>query len=307
MIDDEVIFPYFGTKRKFADQVWRRFGNPERYIEPFAGSIAVLLRRPELPAGEYAEVIGDLSGKIANTWRAIQADPEAVARHCTWPTIQQDQIARSREMRRWFSKNEEKIKNDPDFFDAKIAGWYVWGQSSTAGAVYGDSDYHGPTLFQGGVNLRKTKYSHISFEKCIKLNIDILKRISDRIHAIHVHCKPWEKCLSSNLLTNRGNIADAAIFLDPPYKLKQRANKIYENEEQSDDAAVASYEWAIANGEKYKVAYCCHSNDFPLPAGWDCEEREFIMEDRKNRGEVKDWVMFSPACLKPGKEISLFD
>ena len=307
MIDDEVIFPYFGTKRLYADQVWRRFGNPDRYIEPFAGSIAVLLRRPQLPVGEYMEVIGDLSGKIANTWRAIQADPEAVAYHCTWPTIQQDQIARSRAMRRWFAKNEERIKDDPDFFDAKIAGWYVWGQSSTAGCVYGDSDYHGPTLYQGGVNLRKTSYSHKSLDNCLKLNIQKMKKICDRIHAVHVHCKSWEKVLSKNILTNRSNMADCAVFLDPPYKLKQRANKIYENEEQSDDVAVASYKWAIENGENYRIAYCCHSNDFELPAGWEVEEREFLMEDRKNRGIVKDWVMFSPSCLKPDQGAMLFD
>lgn len=39
-------FPWFGGKRKVAEEVWRRFGRVENYVEPFFGSGAVLLGRP---------------------------------------------------------------------------------------------------------------------------------------------------------------------------------------------------------------------------------------------------------------------
>ena len=39
-------FPYFGGKRKVADEIWRRFGAVANYVEPFFGSGAVLLARP---------------------------------------------------------------------------------------------------------------------------------------------------------------------------------------------------------------------------------------------------------------------
>ena len=43
-------FPYFGGKYRAAPTVWAALGDVGLYIEPFAGSAAVLLARPE----EYA-------------------------------------------------------------------------------------------------------------------------------------------------------------------------------------------------------------------------------------------------------------
>ena len=56
-------FPYFGGKRKVAQEVWRRFGDPKNYVEPFAGSLAVLLARPSPPK---IETVNDLDGMIAS-------------------------------------------------------------------------------------------------------------------------------------------------------------------------------------------------------------------------------------------------
>ena len=39
-------FPYFGGKAKVADIVWQALGDVNAYIEPFFGSGAVLLNRP---------------------------------------------------------------------------------------------------------------------------------------------------------------------------------------------------------------------------------------------------------------------
>jgi len=42
-------FPYFGGKSSVTDVVWRHFGNPKMYVEPFCGSAAMLLARPGEP------------------------------------------------------------------------------------------------------------------------------------------------------------------------------------------------------------------------------------------------------------------
>ena len=42
-------FPYFGGKRRAAPTIWREFGDPSGYVEPFAGSAAVLLA-PDIAA-----------------------------------------------------------------------------------------------------------------------------------------------------------------------------------------------------------------------------------------------------------------
>lgn len=70
---------------------------------------------------------------IANFWRAVQKDPKLVALWADWPVNEADLHARHL----WLVKREEfreKIKADPEYYDAKIAGWWVWGISCWIGS-----------------------------------------------------------------------------------------------------------------------------------------------------------------------------
>jgi len=116
-------FPWFGGKSRVARLVWDRFGNVPNYVEPFAGSLAVLLGRESQPR---VETVNDIDCWIANFWRALQADPEAVATYADWPVNEADLHARHL----WLVNQvefRERMKTDPDFFDVKIAGWWCWG------------------------------------------------------------------------------------------------------------------------------------------------------------------------------------
>ena len=118
-------FPWFGGKRRVSSVVWRAFGpDVPNYIEPFAGSLAILLGRPGGPG--KIETVNDRDRYLANFWRAVTADPEAVARWANWPVNEADMHARHR----WLVNQtafRERMHTDPDFFDPKIAGWWVWG------------------------------------------------------------------------------------------------------------------------------------------------------------------------------------
>lgn len=116
-------FPWFGGKSRVAAEVWSRFGIVANYVEPFAGSLAVLLGRESAPR---VETVNDLDCWIANFWRALQADPEALAGAVDWPVNEADLHARHQ----WLVNQvewRERLKKDPDFFDMKVAGWWVWG------------------------------------------------------------------------------------------------------------------------------------------------------------------------------------
>jgi len=63
-------FPYFGGKAKIAADVWTAIGQPAHYIEPFFGSGAVLLARPNYTATAHTETVCDKDGHLANGWRA---------------------------------------------------------------------------------------------------------------------------------------------------------------------------------------------------------------------------------------------
>ena len=91
-------WPYEGGKTRWSERIWQAFGDtpdiaPSIYLEPFAGSLAVLLGNPNGPAKR--EVICDTNPGIANFWRSIQCDPDAVARWADYPTIHHDLTARN--------------------------------------------------------------------------------------------------------------------------------------------------------------------------------------------------------------------
>ena len=118
-------FPWIGGKSRVADAVWAAFGDVVNYVEPFFGSGAVLLARPEPWTG--SETINDADGFVANFWRAVAVDPVAVWHHADWPVNENDQHARHL----WLVKQREtltaRLEGDPAFYDAQVAGWWVWG------------------------------------------------------------------------------------------------------------------------------------------------------------------------------------
>lgn len=121
-------FPWFGGKSRVASIVWERFGRVRNYVEPFAGSLAVLLGRPN---ANGVETVNDANAYLANFWRAIageNADPDAVAYYADWPVNEADLHARHRWLVESAKDRLERAMSDPTYFDAKVAGWWVWGQ-----------------------------------------------------------------------------------------------------------------------------------------------------------------------------------
>lgn len=124
-------YPFFGGKSAIAPVAWRAFGNDiKNYVEPFFGSGAVMLANPFwTPDCGLIETINDKDGFISNFWRSVQKAPDEVAYWADWPVIENDLHARHK----WLVERKEalfeKLENDPDYYDAKIAGWWVWGIS----------------------------------------------------------------------------------------------------------------------------------------------------------------------------------
>jgi site-specific DNA-adenine methylase len=150
-------FPYPGGKAKVADVVWDRLGNVDNYAEPFMGSAAVLLRRPQwhFDSGYRVETANDKSHFIVNFWRSVREDPESVAKHADWPVTEADLHARHK----WLTQSEhaeewrEKMKTDPEAFDAKVAGWWGWGACCWIGSGWCEDKGRGSSQipdFDGG-------------------------------------------------------------------------------------------------------------------------------------------------------------
>jgi len=143
-------FPWFGGKRRVAPVVWQALGDVDHYVEPFAGSLAVLLDRPTPPK---IETVNDVDLWLINFWRAVQHDPESVASYADWPVTECDLTARHLWLVNEGRDSLQRCWADPDFYDTKIAGWWVWGLSAWIGSDWCSGD--GPWIAKDGRLVRK--------------------------------------------------------------------------------------------------------------------------------------------------------
>ena len=166
-------FPYMGGKSRIARVVWQRLGDVPNYVEPFFGSGAVLLGRPAFD-GNRIETVNDLDGHLANFWRALQHDPDAVAAYADWPVSELDLHARGDwlyyrpDAREWV----ERLRADPDYYDTKSAGWWVWFASCWIGGLPAipENGADGHTHLKlphlggvgGGVGINRSSFGSIS-------------------------------------------------------------------------------------------------------------------------------------------------
>ena len=135
-------FPYFGGKSRAAALVWPRFGAVRNYVEPFFGSGAMLLARPDGWTG--TETVNDVDGLLCNFWRALKDNPAAVAQHADWPVNENDLHARHAWLVGRRDSLQARLEGNPRYFDVKIAGWWVWGMACWIGVGFcsGNGPWH---------------------------------------------------------------------------------------------------------------------------------------------------------------------
>lgn len=287
-------FPWFGGKSRAAHLIWERFGDVANYIEPFFGSGAVLLARPTSPR---TETVNDLDCFIANFWRATQADPEAVAKWADWPVNEADLHARHRWLVGQIPEHREKIKTDPDYFDAKIAGWWVWGLSQWIGDGWADGklEQKRPLLGHAGRGVHRL----IAAPEMI----DWFHDLAARLRRVRILCGDWSRVLGDSSLF--GNGFPVGIMLDPPYDQTVRDPELYGVETEISAAVRA---WALEHGSdpRLRIALCGYEGEHSIPEeSWECIAWKSVGTNEDNAKRERIW--FSPACIRPDKgQRSLF-
>ena len=296
-------FPWFGGKSRAAEIIWQRFGDVPNYVEPFAGSLAVLLGRPT-PAG--TETVNDLDCYLANFWRSIAADPGATARAADWPVNEADLLARHRHLLAQ-SEFRERMKQDAGYCDPQIAGWWVWGLCSWIGSGWcvrrrdGDAPEQIPHLGDAGMGTHR-KLPHLGDAgRSIE---DWFVRLSDRLRRVRVACGEWDRVLGDSVTIKHGT---TAIMLDPPYSAEEHSVTY----SAASDVAAKVREWAIANGDNpmLRIALCGYEGEHTMPESWECVPwktnggygSQGNGRGRENANRERIW--FSPACLKVQPEL----
>lgn len=321
-------FPWFGGKSVVAPLVWERFGPVANYVEPFFGSGAVLLSRPDEP---QTETVNDLDGLLSNFWRALRADPDEVAFHADWPVNENDLHARHAWLVGRKDSLQATLEGDPDFFDAKAAGWWVWGTSCWIGS--GFCSGNGPWRVQEvdgvrqlvhvgnegqgvnrqlvhvgdegqGVNRKRERLSGFS-ETGVNAREDLaayFAELSARLRKVRVCCGDWSRVCGPSVTTKHGV---TGVFLDPPYAdSAKRTEKLYRKDCQQ--VAHEVREWAVANSEDplMRIALCGYVGEHTMPEDWECVPWKsaggFSSQNKSENGNCrKERIWFSPNCLKP--------
>ena len=298
-------FPYAGGKARWADIIWREFGEVTVYAEPFAGSLAVLLRSPRIAP---REIVCDKDSLLVNFWRAMQADAEAVAASADYPSFHDDLTARHRELIRWGRENTERIQDDPRFYDIEMAGWWAWGKSLWIGGQWADIGQDEPTgdgqipLVKGsgqgghGVSMSRKKLPTDGLIGDGARLLPWFRSLQRRLQNVFVLNRDWSSAVTPTLLqhTPSSPKPPVGVFLDPPYRTDTgRSDSLYSGDHEATDVAVAAYDWAVEHGGVYRIAYACHEGDFDVPDGWTAET---LSMGHAREGAI-DMVMFSPACV----------
>lgn len=305
-------FPWFGGKARIAADIWRRFGRVQNYVEPFAGSLAVLLANPYPPP---AETVNDVDCWLANFWRAARADPAEVARWADYPISELDLHARGD----WLFYGDhvdgfrERMRSDPDFYDAKMAGWWVWGICSWIGDGWGTKGCRTiPHLRSGrcGINRKiphigpgrgiNRQIPHSGHDDRLAFIVDIMTDLAKRLREVRICCGDWSRVCGPTPTVTHGM---TAVLLDPPYADEEHSIKYSGGMKVWTEVCA----WCEQNGANplLRIALCGYEVTWIAPPGWKswrwrAHGGYANQGNRKGRQNAKrETVWYSPACIDP--------
>ena len=324
-------FPWPGGKSKAAHYIWAALGDCPNYVEPFAGSLAVLLSRPHAPR---IETVNDADCYLANFWRALQADPEGLARVVDWPVNEADLHARHL----WLIKQaefRERMRTDPDFYDVKVAGWWVWGLCSWIGTGWCDVSREAapseqlphlgnagmgvhrklpplgdagrgvhrklPHLGDAGRGVPSQQLPHLDSGKGV--HGATLSALANRLRRVRVACGDWTRVMGDSVTWRHGL---TGVLLDPPY---DDGCAMYASGGQGVAADVRA--WCAENGNNplLRIALCGYEGD-PEPEGWSKVEWKAHggygnQNKAGNANARRERIWFSAGCLGAGNQLGL--
>ena len=190
---------YFGGKMTIADELIGLFPDHNGYIEPYAGSLSVLLAKPI----ERFEVVNDLSQDLMTFWRVLRDRTDEFIHVCQLTP---------------HSRAEMEIASDrsadlPELERARR----VWVR-----------------LTQGRIGtLRKTGWrfyldpnaTSASFAQYMIAYKARLAPVAERLMNVSLECRPALECIEAY-----GAVESNLLYVDPPYLDRTRNSVGYEHE-----------------------------------------------------------------------------
>jgi DNA adenine methylase len=191
-------FAYYGGKTKLADQIADLLPEHTHYVEPFAGSLAVLLAKPR----SKMETVNDLDGDLMNFWRVLRDRPQDLARVMDLtPHSRAEQVA---------------AYNLADCDDLERARrvWVLLSQG------------RGSTLRKTGWRFyRDPAGSSCSMPDYLSAYTERVPPAATRLHGVSLECRD-----ALEVIHEYGKHPNVLLYCDPPYLATSRNSTNYRHE-----------------------------------------------------------------------------
>jgi DNA adenine methylase len=193
--------PYFGGKTSLAPWIVDLLPAHQHYVEPFAGSLAVLLAKP--PA--RAETVNDLDNELVTFWRVLRDRPEELIRACALTPHARAEFAAA-----W----------TPSEDDVEIARrvWVRLAQGRSG------------ILRTTGWRYQIKANGSTSMPRYLDRYRVRLIAAAERLMSVSIECRP-----ALDVIAAYGASPDSLLYVDPPYLGSTRARSSYRHEMQADD------------------------------------------------------------------------
>lgn len=234
-------FAYFGGKTMLADRIAALLPDHQHYVEPYCGSLAVLLAKQ--PA--RMETVNDLDEELVTFWRVLRERPEDLARVC----------ALTPHSRVEYVTSAARAAGD-ELETARL----VWTRLSQG---------RGLTLREGKTGWKHYVYpsgSSISMPGYLDGYVERMAAAAARLHDVSLECMP-----ALDLIAKYGSEPSALLYVDPPYLgtvRNQRNNYKHEMRAEADHRDLAEALHAAAAAVVIS-GYASELYDRELYAGWD--------------------------------------
>lgn len=195
-------FAYYGGKTRMADAIAQLLPAHGHYVEPFGGSLAVLLAKPR----STMETVNDLDADLMTFWRVLRDQPAELERRMALTP---------------HSRAEHQEALDALPADDVERARRVWVRLSQGRAG----------------RLRRTGWRHfvnsasnaVGLPEYLDAYAERVPACARRLHGVTLECRP-----AAELIADYGQHGDVLIYADPPYLASTRNGLNYQHEMSGD-------------------------------------------------------------------------
>jgi DNA adenine methylase len=234
-------FTYFGGKTINARRIALLLPRHGHYVEPYCGSLAVLLAKQR----SGMETVNDLDRALVTFWRVLRERPADLARHCA---LTPHSLAEFRDA-------EDVDAAGDDLETARR----IWTRLTQGRA--------GTLCNTGWRHFVDPATSSFGMPDYLDGYVARMAAAAERLHHVSLECRP-----ALELVEWYGRSADVLLYVDPPYLRSTRNSGAYRHEMTEADHRALAAALRQAKASVVLSGYASELYDLELFSGWHRSE-----------------------------------